>query len=73
MTDNRTPQLRVVVNAEGQYSIWRADRTLPGGWVDAGFVGDENACLGHIESVWTDITPLSVRNRLTVSRGTAPT
>lgn len=51
----------VVVNHEEQYSIWPADRELPDGWRAAGFTGDKEACLAHIEEVWTDMRPLSIR------------
>lgn len=60
--DTRT--YRVVVNHEEQYSIWPADRELPLGWKDAGFSGDKAACLHHIEDVWTDMRPLSLRKRM---------
>jgi MbtH protein len=51
----------VVVNAEEQYSIWPSDRELPAGWHLAGFRGPKTDCLAHIDTVWTDITPLSAR------------
>lgn len=53
--------LNVVVNHEEQYSIWPADRPLPDGWREAGFSGTRAECLDHIESVWTDMRPLSSR------------
>jgi MbtH protein len=55
---------QVVVNGEEQYSIWPADREIPGGWQAAGTMGSKDECLAHIESVWTDITPLSVRRAM---------
>ncbi|WP_405165489.1 MbtH family protein [Nocardia sp. NBC_01499] len=55
---------RVVVNHEEQYSIWPSDRENPLGWNDAGMAGSKEECLRHIDEVWTDITPLSVRKRL---------
>jgi MbtH protein len=51
----------VVVNAEEQYSIWPVDRELPAGWHRDGFRGPKSDCLAHIDTVWTDITPLSAR------------
>ncbi|MGW0203324.1 MbtH family protein [Nonomuraea sp. NPDC003201] len=54
--------MRVVVNHEEQYSVWAADRELPPGWADAGFAGTQEECLAHIETVWTDMRPLSLRN-----------
>jgi MbtH protein len=58
-----TNAYRVVMNDEEQYSIWVADRELPAGWRDAGKTGSKLECLAHIERVWTDMRPLSVRNR----------
>lgn len=55
---------RVVVNHEEQYSIWPVDREIPAGWTDVGVSGTKEECLAHISEVWTDITPLSVRQAL---------
>lgn len=52
---------RVVVNGEEQYSIWAADLPLPTGWRAAGFSGGKQECLSHIEQVWTDMRPASLR------------
>jgi MbtH protein len=54
---------RAVVNHEEQYSIWPVDRELPLGWSDAGFQGPKAEVLAHIEKVWTDMRPLSLRQR----------
>jgi uncharacterized protein YbdZ (MbtH family) len=51
----------VVVNDEDQYSIWLADQELPDGWRQAGFSGLKQDCLSHIDEVWTDMRPLSLR------------
>lgn len=55
---------RVVVNHEEQYSLWPSDREAPPGWSDAGKVGTREECLAHIESVWTDMRPLSLRRAM---------
>ena len=57
--DDRT--YRVVVNDEEQYSIWSADREPPAGWTAAGFEGTRGDCLAHIDEVWTDMRPKSLR------------
>ena len=57
----------VVVNHEEQYSIWPADRELPAGWRAAGKSGTKKECLAHIEEVWTDMRPLSLRQRMAAS------
>lgn len=56
-----TTVYRVVINHEEQYSIWPADRDLPSGWRDEGTTGQKAVCLAHIEQVWTDMRPLSLR------------
>ncbi|MGW0435657.1 MbtH family protein [Micromonospora sp. NPDC003197] len=55
------PRFVVVRNDEEQYSIWSADRELPLGWHDAGFTGTRAECLAHVDEVWTDMRPRSVR------------
>lgn len=54
----------VVVNDEDQYSVWPAGRDLPAGWRAEGFTGSRDACLAHIERVWVDLRPRSVRLRM---------
>jgi MbtH protein len=55
---------KVVVNHEEQYSIWPAYRENPLGWQDAGKSGLKADCLAYIESVWTDMRPLSLRKKM---------
>ncbi len=52
---------QVVVNEEGQYSIWFADKTPPSGWKAEGTRGTKEKCLEHVAAVWTDMRPRSVR------------
>jgi MbtH protein len=52
----------VVLNHEEQYSIWPEDREPPEGWRREGTVGTKAECLSHIDQVWTDMRPLSLRN-----------
>lgn len=54
---------QVVVNDEDQYSLWPMDRQPPAGWRAEGFTGGRQECLNHIEEVWTDMRPRSVRLR----------
>jgi MbtH protein len=53
----------VVVNDEEQFSIWLDDREPPAGWRREGTVGTKSECLVHIEKVWPDVRPLSLRKR----------
>jgi MbtH protein len=54
----------VVINAEGQYSVWRLNREVPAGWRRVGVQGARAECLAHIAGVWPDMRPLSLRARL---------
>ena len=51
----------VVINHEEQNSIWPVGQPLPAEWTAVGFQGSKSEAPDHIEKVWTDITPLSVR------------
>jgi MbtH protein len=54
----------VVVNDEEQYSIWEAGLAPPAGWRTTGFSGPREACLAHIDEVWTDMRPASLRDAM---------
>lgn len=54
----------VVLNDEEQYSIWWVGRERPAGWRAEGMQGTRAECLAHIDAVWTDLRPLSVRAAL---------
>ncbi|WP_438388897.1 MbtH family protein [Actinopolyspora saharensis] len=59
--DSPETVFQVVVNQEGQYSVWFADRVPPKGWETDGTTGTKDECLQHIEAVWTDMRPRSLR------------
>ncbi|MEV6596755.1 MbtH family NRPS accessory protein [Actinoplanes sp. NPDC051346] len=56
-----TANYLVVVNDEGQYSIWPQHRDLPEGWYAEGTSGLQDVCLARVAAVWTDMRPASVR------------
>jgi MbtH protein len=59
----------VVINDEEQYSIWAADRDIPAGWHATGVSGTRDECLAHIDEVWTDMRPRSLRLAMAASGG----
>jgi len=63
-TDETDRRFTVVLNDEEQYSIWWSDRDLPAGWRSGGFEGTRDECLAHIDDVWTDMRPLSLRRQM---------
>ena len=51
----------VLVNAEGQHSLWPVFRDVPKGWTQTGPRGARKVCLDWIDTHWTDLRPKSVR------------
>ena len=62
--DDTTTIYEVVVNHEEQYSLWPEERASPPGWREAGKKGSKAECLDYIKDVWTDMRPLSLRQKL---------
>jgi MbtH protein len=54
----------VVLNDEEQYSIWPLGRDVPAGWREEGTTGTKDECLAHVERVWTDLRPRSLREAM---------
>jgi len=59
----------VVLNDEEQYSIWPEGKPIPAGWRAEGFSGAQESCLAHIEKVWTDMRPASLRRAMDAAAG----
>ena len=59
--DNR--EYLVLVNEEGQHSLWPQFREIPLGWSAVGPRGSRNACLDWVEQNWTDMRPKSLVNK----------
>ena len=62
--DDTAEVYRVVFNHEEQYSIWPEYRDLPIGWEAEGFTGSKEECLDHIEKIWIDMRPKSLREKM---------
>lgn len=59
--DREDTIFRVLVNHEEQYSLWPEWKAIPAGWRDTGVQGDKATCVAHVDRVWTDMRPLSLR------------
>ncbi len=57
--DNEANYL-VLINDEGQHSLWPAFRDVPDGWTVIGPQGNRQDCLNWIETNWTDMRPKSL-------------
>jgi MbtH protein len=47
----------VLVNAEGQYSLWPAFCEVPAGWEPVHGAAGRQECVEYVESHWTDMRP----------------
>jgi len=62
--DREDAVYKVLVNGEGQYSLWPEYKEVPAGWRDAGKRGSKADCLAFVEANWTDMRPLSLRQKM---------
>ena len=53
-------QYLVLVNDEGQHSLWPAFAEVPAGWTVAHPKDSRQACLDYVNEHWTDMRPLSL-------------
>ncbi|WP_030666992.1 MbtH family protein [Streptomyces rimosus] len=58
--DNPEGRFLVLVNDEGQHSLWPTFADIPEGWHTAHPEDSREACLSYIEENWTDMRPLSL-------------
>ena len=54
-------EFKVLINDEGQHSIWPSGQPVPDGWQQVGPVEKKQVCLDWINDNWTDITPKSLQ------------
>lgn len=55
--DSEAGEFLVLVNADGQFSLWPGFRQPPAGWKAADVRGTRSTCLTWIEKHWTDMRP----------------
>ena len=58
--DNENGSFFVLVNEEGQYSLWPSHIDVPAGWNVTGPQGKRSECVAWIDEHWTDMRPLSL-------------
>ncbi len=57
----------VLLNDEGQYSLWPAGKDVPAGWSVAHVAAPKADCLAFVEANWTDMRPRSLVMAMTRS------
>ncbi len=59
----------VLVNDEGQYSLWPSFADVPAGWRVAHEEAGRAECLAYVEENWTDMRPSSLAEAMDQRRG----
>jgi MbtH protein len=62
--DDENGRFLVLVNDEGQHSLWPSFAAVPDGWTVAHPEDDRRACLEFIEASWTDMRPKSLIEKM---------
>ncbi|MEV0676356.1 MbtH family protein [Actinosynnema sp. NPDC050436] len=58
--DDEAGTFLVLVNDEGQHSLWPEFAEVPSGWNTAHGPDTRQACLDYVEREWTDLRPRSL-------------
>lgn len=58
--ENSDGRYLVLVNDEGQHSLWPLFAAVPDGWKTVFGEAGRQECLDHIEASWTDMRPNSL-------------
>jgi len=58
--EDENAEYLVLVNDEGQYSLWPTFIDVPAGWRSTRPADSRQNCLDYIEETWTDMRPLSL-------------
>ncbi|MGW7533023.1 MbtH family protein [Amycolatopsis sp. NPDC054798] len=58
----------VLVNEEGQHSLWPASAGIPSGWTKVHGEASRRDCLDYVEANWTDLRPKSLIEAMNQAR-----
>jgi MbtH protein len=62
--DDPEGRFLVLVNDEGQHSLWPEFAAIPAGWTRTLGPADRASCVDHINETWTDMRPRSLAAQL---------
>ena len=58
--DDEGKKFIVLVNSEGQYSLWPSFAVVPRGWTIVLQAAERQVCLEYVKEHWTDMRPKSL-------------
>lgn len=62
--ENPNANYNVLINNEGQYSLWPSFVEVPNGWNVVVNNNNREDCLNYINNNWTDMRPNSLANAM---------
>ena len=62
--DDADGTFSVLINEEGQHSLWPEFAAVPRGWEVAFGPADRRSCLEYVDEHWVDMRPRSLVNRM---------
>lgn len=68
--DDEDGQFLVLVNDEGQHSLWPMFAQVPAGWTEVHGPDSRQACVDYVETNWTDMRPASLVEAMAADRDT---
>jgi MbtH protein len=63
--DRPDADFRVLINDDGQHSLWPATTAVPGGWRVVHGPAGRADCVRHVDDNWTDQRPRSLAEQET--------
>lgn len=58
--DDDDAQFYVLINDDGEHSLWPVFAAVPGGWTIAYGAAARQACLRYVRTHWVDMRPKSL-------------
>lgn len=70
--DDTDGRFLILVNEEGQHSLWPSHVDVPAGWTQVYGEDTREACLEYVETHWTDLRPLSLQRHMSGAGAATP-
>lgn len=64
--EDESAEYLVLINDEGQHSLWPTFLAIPPGWNAIGPRGSRKGCLDWVDENWTDMRPVSLIRQMDV-------
>jgi uncharacterized protein YbdZ (MbtH family) len=70
--DDENGYFRVLINNEGQHSLWPSFADIPAGWKAVHGPDSRQSCADYVSEHWTDMRPASLAAAMSDASATRP-